>query len=92
MIDNNNIAFTWIGFLHCAGLTIEEQEGNLHVKPSSAITPYLADLLKRRKVEIIHAFQSIKETREERAAIIQFDGGMNKATADKAAHNDLMKG
>jgi hypothetical protein len=92
MADINNPVFNWIGYFHCLGLTIEEKNGNLHVKPTNLITPYASDLIKRRKVEIVDAFHAVKETREERSAIIQFDGGLSKDMADKIAHNDIMKG
>lgn len=64
MEHNKEIAFNWIGFLHCHGLTIREDEGQLHVSPSHLITPYARDLITRRKPEIIDVFQLLREVND----------------------------
>lgn len=90
MIDEK-IVFNWIGFLHCHGLTIKEENGKLHVSPPEKITAYARDLIKRRKPDIINAFQAVREAYEERAAIMEYgahDVYPTRKEAEKAALKD----
>lgn len=64
MKHNQEIAFNWIGFLHCHGLTIREVEGRLYVSPAHLITPYARHLIKNQKAQIIKAISLVKTNGE----------------------------
>ncbi len=70
------------------GLDIQIVDGNLHVSPRERITDHIRAqirIMKNALVDFIDAY-------EERAAIMEFDAGMSRQEAEKAAFDALTKG
>lgn len=69
------------------GLTMQAIGGNLHVWPRDLITENVRQSIRTMKESLI----AFCEEYEERAAIMEFDGGMSRAEAQAAAYNDISK-
>ncbi len=78
------------------GLTLTLDGDRLLVAPRNAITPPLADLIREHKPALIAALQArqaqpgpdledMREFYEERAAIIEYDGGLSRPEAEAEA-------
>ncbi|PJB70490.1 MAG: hypothetical protein CO093_07530 [Alphaproteobacteria bacterium CG_4_9_14_3_um_filter_47_13] len=68
------------------GLDIQVIDGNLHVRPRDRITESIRQAIqgqKRALVDFIEAY-------EERAAIMEFDGGMSRQEAEAEAFKDCV--
>lgn len=74
--------------LHGYGLLIKAVSGSLHVSPKEQITDEIRALIKAYKDDLI----DFLEAYEERAAIMQYDGGMSRQEAEATAFVDIMKG
>ncbi len=73
-----------------AGVTVVAEAGNLFVRPASALTEAHRQALRACKQELLLLLapvgdSSYLEEFEERAAIMEFDGGMSRAEAETAA-------
>lgn len=77
-----------------AGITVSLTEaGGLLVTPASALTAELRDMLKSNKATLVEYLQeqandatdNERELIEERAAIMEYDGGMSRAQAERMA-------
>lgn len=66
------------------GLSVEVVGGDLHVSPTSLITDSIRAAIRQTKRDLI----DFLEAYEERAAIMEFDGGMTREAADSAAFLD----
>ena len=66
-------------------------DGGLAVAPASKLTPVWREFVKSNKPEIFNQLsgaqllQDIRERVEERAAIMEFDGGLSRKDAEQAA-------
>lgn len=66
------------------GLEIDAIDGDLHVRPRERITDALRQIIRMQKTTLV----DFLEAHEERAAIMEFDGGMSRQEAEVAAHQD----
>jgi len=69
------------------GLNIQAIEGNLDLSPSGRITDAMRQTIRQYKADLV----AFLENYEERAAIMEFDGGMTRQEAETAAWEDLSK-
>ena len=75
-----------------AGGLIDVKDGNLKLKAPHALPTDLIDELKRQKAEIIAAVeadQDVREYFEERAAIMEYDGGLSRKEAEETARKAI---
>lgn len=70
------------------GLEIQVIDGDLHVRPRDRITDAMRQTIRAQKAVLLNFLESY----EERAAIMEFDGGMTRQEAEIAAWEDLTKG
>ncbi len=68
-----------------AGLDIQAIDGNLHVSPKDRITDEIRASIRTNKTALL----DLVEAYEERAAIMEHDGGMSREEAEKAAFEDV---
>ncbi len=78
--------------IQSAGFDVALVNGNLNVTPTKTeLTDAQRIFIKKHKTEIVKEFsatqlqQDIRERTEERAAIMEFDGGLSRQDADVAA-------
>lgn len=75
--------------LRAAGFTLDVANGKLLVKPASMLTDDLRVTLTASKPEVLALLaaerEADKEAFDERAAIMEFDGGLPRADAERAA-------
>lgn len=69
------------------GLTMQAIGGNLHIWPHYLITDHIRQSVRMMKESLI----GFIEAYEERAAIMEFDGGMDRNDAEKNAYTDIAK-
>lgn len=70
------------------GLTIKAIGGNLHIWPRHLITENIRQSVRVMKESLL----AFVEAYEERAAIMEYDGGMSRDEAEAVAFKDLTKG
>jgi hypothetical protein len=73
-----------------AGIAVVAAAGNLFVRPASALTEEHRKSLRAAKQELLLLLAPVGDSSrvqefEERAAIMEFDGGMTRAEAETAA-------
>ena len=73
-----------IARLHGDGLFIKSISGHLHVSPKEQITDENRALIKAYKDDLV----DFLETYEERAAIMEYDGGLSRTEAEARAFED----
>ena len=70
-----------------AGIFISiEGEGNLAAEPASSLTDELRSMLRANKTALLEMLAK-QENYEERAAVMEFDGRLNRPAAEHAAHH-----
>jgi hypothetical protein len=79
-----------------AGITVVAEAGNLFVRPASALTEAHRQALRASKQELLLLLASVGDSSrleefEERAAIMEFDGGMSRAEAERAALESIRR-
>jgi len=69
--------------LHALGVVLKPNpDGTLHYKaPKGTLTPELLDALRQHKAELY----DLLETFEEHVAIVEYDGGLARAEAERLA-------
>lgn len=70
------------------GLDIQAIDGNLHIRPRDRITETIRQSIRAQKMALV----DFLEAYEERAAIMEYDGGLSRQEAEIEALNDLTKG
>ncbi len=82
--------------IQSAGFDVALINGNLNVTPTKKpLTDIQRIFIKKHKTEIVKEFsatqlqQDIRERTEERAAIMEFDGGLSRQDADVAAAKSM---
>lgn len=82
--------------IQSAGFDVALVNGNLNITPTKTeLTDAQRIFIKKNKTEIVKEFsatqlqQDIRERTEERAAIMEFDGGLSRQDADVAATNAM---
>ena len=82
--------------IQSAGFDVALINGNLNITPTKAeLTDAQRIFIKKHKTEIVKEFsatqlqQDIRERTEERAAIMEFDGGLSRQDADVAAAKSM---
>lgn len=74
-----------------AGFDISLVDGFIEISPADALTDIQRDYIKTHKQELIRQLsgtqlqQDIREQIEERAAIMEYDGGLSRQEAEQAA-------
>ena len=76
---------TWIAYLRSRGMTLTESRGLPVVMPASRVTPGDLSVLRTHK----EALLALLELWEERAAIMQYDGRLPRAEAERLAWEAL---
>lgn len=76
--------------LESLGITVAIDAGRLLVRPASALTEAHRLALRATKLEILALLADLGDSSrleefEERAAIMEFDGGLTRADAERAA-------
>ena len=75
--------------VRAAGFTLDLADGKLLVAPASMLTDELRTALRSSKTEVLALLTAEREADaeafEERAAIMEFDGGLHRAEAEAAA-------
>jgi hypothetical protein len=73
--------------LHHHGLNIEAKDGSLIVSPRDRITDEIREYIRQHKAAILAELEaeSRNENFQERAAILEFDGGMERSQAEQEA-------
>ena len=69
------------------GLDVQAIDGNLHVRPRERITVSIRATIRQHKAALV----DFLETYEERAAIMEFDGGLSRQDAEAAAFEDCVR-
>lgn len=69
------------------GLSISADNGNLHVWPKDRITPEMRATIRSMKTALLDFIDDY----EERAAIMEYDGGMSRTEAEAAALECVME-
>ncbi|MFM1855697.1 MAG: TubC N-terminal docking domain [Pseudomonadota bacterium] len=82
---------------HRAGITVVAEAGNLFVRPASALTEAHRQALRASKQELLLLLAAVGDSSrleefEERAAIMEFDGGMSRAEAERTALESILRG
>ncbi|NCC41246.1 MAG: hypothetical protein EOM21_17800 [Gammaproteobacteria bacterium] len=70
------------------GLDIRAVDGNLYIQPRDRITDHIRTQVQNLKPALLDFIEAY----EERAAIMEFDGGISRQDAEAAAWIDLTKG
>ena len=75
--------------VRAAGFTLDRADGKLLVAPASMLTDELRIALRASKTEVLALLDAEREAEveafKERAAIMEFDGGLSRAEAEVAA-------
>ena len=69
-------------------LYVQADEGNLNVYPRKNITESIRQTIRTEKENLLNFL----ETYDERAAIIEFEAGYERKTAEEMAFQDITKG
>ena len=68
-----------------AGFTLDVADGRLLVTPASTLTPHQRDAIRMHRDALLGMLEAEQEAFEERAAIMEFDGGLSRVEAEASA-------